>query len=67
MGHSFSIKILSCQLQGFVAAMHFSLLLSLLFMAFCISLGAKMGFIYCTFYALAPLLLAAVAASPGRG
>lgn len=47
--------------------MHFSLLLPLLFMAFCINLGAKMGFIYCTFYVLVPLLLAAVAASPGRG
>ena len=42
---SFPNEILSCQLLGFAAAMHFSFLLSLLFMAFCINLGAKIGFI----------------------
>lgn len=44
-GQAFSNRILSCQRLGFDAAVHFSFLLSLLFMAFCINLGAKIGFI----------------------
>lgn len=44
-GQPFSSEILSCQRLGFDVAMRFSLLLSLLFMAFSINLGAKIGFI----------------------